>query len=52
MDDWAVYNGKKTDLRSKMTDIVEGMGKEREFEGVVSVPRFDRAADIRGVPKR
>jgi acetoacetyl-CoA synthetase len=50
MDDWAVYNGKKVDLRQKMTDIVEGMKDIREFEGIVSQRRFENAADITTVP--
>ncbi len=52
MDDWAVYNGKTTDLRSKMSEIVEGMKAVDEFEGVVSMPRFDQPADVASVPRR
>lgn len=52
VDDWAVYNGRTLDLRGKMGDIVEGMGGVREFEGVVSLPRWrGRAADVGGVPR-
>ncbi|KAF2448430.1 acetoacetate-CoA ligase [Karstenula rhodostoma CBS 690.94] len=51
-DDWAVYNGKTTDLRPKIAEIVEGMGSVPEFEGVVLQPRFaGRPADVKGVPK-
>ncbi|KAK5259310.1 hypothetical protein LTR40_006223 [Exophiala xenobiotica] len=34
MDDWAVYNGKRVDLRSKMKDIMAGMGGVTEFQGI------------------
>lgn len=51
-DDWAVYNGKTTDLRPKIAEIVEGMSGVREFEGVVLQPRFDgRPAGMDGVPR-
>ncbi|KAL1304140.1 hypothetical protein AAFC00_000568 [Neodothiora populina] len=40
VDDWAVYNGKKVDLRGKMEEIVGGMQHVREFKGLVSMPRF------------
>jgi len=46
MDDVAVYNGKTVDLRGKMTDIVKGMDGVSEFDGVVSMPRFDDPADV------
>ncbi|KAI9822671.1 MAG: hypothetical protein M1827_000390 [Pycnora praestabilis] len=51
MDDWAVYNGKTTDLRSKMTEIVEGMRDVAEFQGAVSQPRFEKPANISKVPR-
>ncbi|KAK7179561.1 hypothetical protein DPSP01_003644 [Paraphaeosphaeria sporulosa] len=51
-DDWAVYNGKTTDLRPKIAEIVEGMKVVQEFEGVVLQPRFaGRPADTEGVPR-
>ncbi|KAJ4346691.1 uncharacterized protein N0V89_010623 [Didymosphaeria variabile] len=51
-DDWAVYNGKTTDLRPKIKEIVEGMRGVKEFEGVVLQPRFlGRPADVGGVPR-
>ncbi|KAH8649709.1 acetoacetate-CoA ligase [Tricladium varicosporioides] len=50
MDDFAVYNGKKVDLRQKMTEIVEGMKDSPGFEGVVSMPRFSTPVDISSVP--
>ncbi|KAF1969624.1 acetoacetate-CoA ligase [Bimuria novae-zelandiae CBS 107.79] len=50
-DDWAVYNGKTTDLRPKIREIVEGMGGVKEFEGVVLQPRFlEGPADVSGIP--
>lgn len=52
MDDWALYNGKRVDLRQKMADIVKGMEGISEFEGVVSQVRFeDQPAEVSGVPK-
>ncbi|OAX80687.1 acetoacetate-CoA ligase [Emergomyces africanus] len=52
MDDWTVYNGKTIDLRPKMKDIVQGMVGVKEFQGVVSQPRFqDRPADVNSVPR-
>lgn len=52
MDDIAVYNKKHTDLRPKMTQIVEGMKNVKEFKGMVSLPRFtDKPADVSGVPR-
>jgi acetoacetyl-CoA synthetase len=51
MDDWAVYNGKTVDLRTKMTEIVDGMKGVSTFHGLVSMPRFKEPADISGVPK-
>lgn len=51
-DDWAVYNGKTTDLRPKIKEIVEGMKGVTEFLGVVTQPRFPgRPADLEGVPR-
>ncbi|EXJ91702.1 acetoacetate-CoA ligase [Capronia epimyces CBS 606.96] len=52
MDDWAVYNGKKIDLRPKMKDVIAGMGGVDEFEGIVSQVRFAHSpADISSVPR-
>lgn len=52
MDDQAVYNGKTVDLRGKMRDIIKEMQSVREFEGIISVPRFtSQPADISSVPK-
>jgi acetoacetyl-CoA synthetase len=47
MDDWAVYNGKRTDLRPKMQSIINGMKNIVEFDGVIAQARFaDAPADI------
>ena len=51
MDDFAIYNGKKVDLRDKMTHIVEGMKDISEFQGMVSMPRFKDPVDISKVPR-
>ncbi|RMZ84084.1 hypothetical protein DV737_g1254, partial [Chaetothyriales sp. CBS 132003] len=52
MDDTAIYNGKRIDLRPKIQEIVEGMKNVSEFEGVVSQPRFSSSpADVSGVPR-
>lgn len=51
VDDWAVYNGKTIDLRPKIKDIVGGMKDVKEFEGVVTQPRFaGKPAGLEGVP--
>ncbi|BAE55707.1 unnamed protein product [Aspergillus oryzae RIB40] len=51
VDDAAVYNGKRIDLRPKIRDIVGGLGGVEEFRGVVAVPRFAEPADLSGMPK-
>lgn len=52
MDDIAVYNGKQTDLRQKMKEIIDGMEGISEFEGIVAQARFpDAPADVSSVPK-
>lgn len=51
-DDWAVYNGKRVDLRGKIREVVSGLEDVREFEGVVVLPRFGgRVDDLKGVEK-
>lgn len=50
MDDWAIYNGKKIDLRPKMAEIVKEMKKVNGFTGVVSMPRFKTPADVSTIP--
>ncbi|KAH8433700.1 acetoacetyl-CoA synthase [Aspergillus melleus] len=52
VDDAAVYNGKRIDLRSKIKDIVDGLRDVQEFEGVISIPRFtEQPADVSGLLK-
>jgi acetoacetyl-CoA synthetase len=51
MDDFAVYNGKRIDLRQKMTDIANGMKSDSELKGIISLPRFKQPADISNVPR-
>jgi len=51
MDDAALYNGKEVDLRVKMAEIVEGMDKVVGFEGVVSMPRWEKPLDVSKVPR-
>jgi acetoacetyl-CoA synthetase len=51
MDDFAIYNGKTIDLRSKIRDIVAGMESVGEFQGVVAQARFSEAADVSSIPR-
>jgi acetoacetyl-CoA synthetase len=51
MDDFAIYNGKTVDLRDKMAEISVGMKDDKEFEGMVSIPRFAQPVDITKLPK-
>ncbi|KAI0598082.1 acetoacetyl-coenzyme A synthetase [Biscogniauxia sp. FL1348] len=51
MDDAALYNGKKIDLRSKMGGVVAGMKYCDQFAGLVSIRRFRDALDISQIPK-
>lgn len=50
-DDGSLYNGKTFDLRQKMLETVEGMKGIREFKGIVSVPRWQKAHDVAHLPK-
>lgn len=52
MDDFAIYNGKRIDLRPKMKEIVEGMKSVCEFQGIVSQPRLtSEPFDIQSIPR-
>lgn len=52
MDDWALYNSKKIDLRPKMKEIMAGMAGVSEFQGIVSQVRFAHSpADVSSVPR-
>ncbi len=47
MDDWAVYNSKRIDLRTRMRDLSVAMKKVGGFQGIISQARFnDAPADI------
>lgn len=51
-DDWAIYNGKSIDLRPKIKEIEEGMRGVRNFQVLVSMPRWqEKPQDISGVPR-
>lgn len=49
VDDASIYNGRTVDLRGKMGEIVEGMEGERDFQGVVSLPRFEEPKEVEGM---
>lgn len=51
MDDAALYNGKRVDLRQKMTDIEAGMKGCDQFQGMVSIRRFKDALDVSSIPR-
>lgn len=51
VDDIAVYNGKTTDLRPKIAQIIEGMKDVSDFSGVVAMPRFRKPEDISQLPR-
>lgn len=52
VDDCAVYNGKRIDLRPKMREIVAGMGEVSEFQGLISMPRWQsKPEDISDVSR-
>ncbi|KAL3494091.1 hypothetical protein BJX62DRAFT_57167 [Aspergillus germanicus] len=51
-DDAAVYNGKRIDLRPKITEVVKGLKDTPEFRSLIALPRFtERPVDVSGVPK-
>lgn len=49
MDDAALYNGKRVDLRQNMSEIVAGMKGCDLFKGLVSIRRFTEALDISSI---
>ncbi|KAH8805032.1 acetoacetyl-CoA synthase [Xylogone sp. PMI_703] len=49
MDDWAVYNGRRVDLRDKMRKLMEGLSTMDCFKGVVVQPRLGTVADLTGI---
>ncbi|KAL5336753.1 hypothetical protein BJX70DRAFT_268631 [Aspergillus crustosus] len=50
-DDATIYNGKHTDLRPKIVDVVNGLKDTLEFKSLVTLPRFSLPADVSGIPK-
>ncbi|EAL85245.1 hypothetical protein KXW98_005261 [Aspergillus fumigatus] len=52
VDDFAIYNGKRIDLRPKIQDIADGLREVSEFEGIIALPRFPgQPVDVTHVPK-
>ncbi|KAK6373856.1 hypothetical protein LTS17_007825 [Exophiala oligosperma] len=52
MDDGALYNGKKIDLRQKMAEIVNDMKEIEEFKGVIAQVRWANSpADMTAIPR-
>lgn len=51
MDDAALYNGKRVDLRQKIGEIEAGMRGCDNFNGMVSIRRFKDALDISSLPR-
>ncbi|KAL4883777.1 hypothetical protein BJY04DRAFT_216119 [Aspergillus karnatakaensis] len=50
-DDAAIYNGKQIDLRSKITDVINGLKDTPEFKTLVTLPRFHNPANVSSIPK-
>ncbi|ORY71180.1 acetoacetate-CoA ligase [Pseudomassariella vexata] len=51
MDDATLYNGKRVDLRQKMVEIMDGMKDCDQFQGLVSIRRFQYELDISNIPR-
>ncbi|KAI1754520.1 acetoacetate-CoA ligase [Xylaria castorea] len=51
MDDAALYNSSRLDLRQKMAEVVAGMKDCSNFRGMVSIRRFPDALDVSNIPK-
>jgi len=51
VDDGALYNGSKLDLMQKMEEIVQGMRDVGEFQGIVSMPRWEKPLDVARVSR-
>lgn len=53
VDDAALYNGRRVDLRARMRELVDGLAAAgaRGFRGVVSMPRWSAPADVTDVPR-
>ncbi|KAH6689621.1 acetoacetyl-coenzyme A synthetase [Plectosphaerella plurivora] len=51
-DDAALYNGRRVDLREKMTGVSKGMLSSPSFEALVTIPRWrDAPLDVSSVPR-
>lgn len=51
MDDTALYNGKRIDLRKKMAEVANGLQTTPDFRGIVSQTRFkSERKDLSGIP--
>ncbi|KAM7221119.1 putative acetoacetyl-coenzyme A synthetase [Rhypophila decipiens] len=51
IDDAALYNGKVVDLRSKITEVIDGLKDCSNFAGAVAIRRFEQARDISQIPR-
>jgi acetoacetyl-CoA synthetase len=53
VEDAALYNGKRSDLREKMRELVAGMKNVKHFQGLISVPwgKESDALDVSGIPR-
>jgi len=53
VDDAALYNGRRVDLRARMRELVDGLAAAgaRGFRAVVSMPRWSAPADVSAVPR-
>ena len=52
VDDWAVYNGKTVNLSQKIEEIEVGMRGVTEFQGLISLPRFqDKPLHVSSIAK-
>ncbi|KAF9771387.1 hypothetical protein IL306_010979 [Fusarium sp. DS 682] len=51
MDDTALYNGKRIDLREKLRSVVDGLQTIPEFRGIISQARLKaEPKDVSGIP--
>jgi acetoacetyl-CoA synthetase len=51
MDDGVLYNGKTVDLSPKMAAVIEGVQNFAEFEGLISLKRFEKPMPTVGIPR-
>lgn len=51
-DDASLYNGKHTDLRPKIAEVINGLKESPEFKTLITLPRFqDHPVDVSNLPK-